>query len=60
MSISMVPAIEDSHARRWRQWQVSNELSERRRAIKAQAGFTILFVSVAAWLGFQLLTGPLG
>lgn len=58
MSITGVPPSEDAYAERWRQWQLENVKSSRSAAIQARVVFTLIFSTLAALLGLQLLSPP--
>jgi hypothetical protein len=59
MSIMTIAPSEDASAERWRQWQLRNEASSRKSAMRARVVFTVTFAALAAWLGVQLLLSPL-
>lgn len=56
MSVSLVSAIEEAHAKSWREWQVQNEDGERQRARRARVVFTLIFIALGVWFGLQLVS----
>jgi hypothetical protein len=60
MSVATIPSSQDSSAERWRQWQLRNAASSRKSATRARIVFTVIFTALAAWLGVELLSSPLG
>jgi hypothetical protein len=56
MNNSVVPAVEEAGAARWREWQVKNEIGQRQGARRARLVFTAIFIAVGVWLGLQLVS----
>ena len=56
MNDSLVAAVAESHAERWRQWQVKNEVGQRHGAHRARLVFTLIFIALGLWLGLQLVS----
>lgn len=56
MSDSLVSAVEEAHATRWREWQVKNEAGQRQGARQARLVFTLIFIALGVWLGLQLVS----
>ena len=46
---------EDPQAAQWRQWQASNEDSNRTAAARMRIVFAVLLIAAGAWLGLELL-----
>ena len=60
MSVAPIAPTEDgSEQQRWRQWELRNAAVSRNDAARARIVFTVLFIAVGAWLGWQLLSSPL-
>ena len=59
MSPAPIAATEDASAERWRQWQLRSAAASRKDAARARIVFTLIFVAVGAWLGWQLLSSPI-
>jgi len=55
MSVPLVSAIEEAHVKRWREWQVTNEDSQRQGARRARMVFTLIFIALGVWFGLQLV-----
>jgi hypothetical protein len=60
MSIATIPPSQESSAERWRQWQLRNAAISRKSVAQARIVFTVIFTALAAWLGVELLSSPLG
>ena len=56
MSITTTASRENEYADRWRRWQLRNEESSRRGAMRARIVFTVILTVVAAWLGRSCLS----
>ena len=56
MNVSLVSAVEQAHATRWREWQVKNEAGQRRGARQARLVFTLIFIALGVWFGLQLVS----
>jgi len=56
MNSSVVPAVEEAHAARWREWQLKNEFGERQGARRARVVFTLIFIALGVWLGLMLVS----
>ena len=56
MSLPLVSAVEESDAKRWREWQMNNEYSQRQGAQRARVAFTLIFVALGIWFVLQLLS----
>jgi hypothetical protein len=56
MGVSVVSAIEEAHARSWREWQAKNEDGERQRARRARVVFTLIVIGLGVWFGLQLVS----
>src|SRR5688572_20319495 len=56
MSISIVSAVEQAHATRWREWQVKNEEGQRHGVRRARLAFTLIFIALGLWFGVQLVS----
>jgi len=56
MSDSLVSAVEEAHATRWREWQVKNEAGQRQGARQARLVFTLIFIALGVWFGVQLVS----
>ena len=56
MNVSLVSAVEQAHATRWRAWQVKNEAGQRRGARRARLMFTLIFIALGVWFGLQLVS----
>ena len=56
MSVPLTAAIEESHAKRWREWQVNNEKGQRQGARQARLVFTMIFIALGVWFGLQLVS----
>jgi hypothetical protein len=55
MSVPLVSAVEEAHAKSWREWQRKNEQGQREGARRAQVVFTVIFIALGIWLGVQLV-----
>jgi hypothetical protein len=56
MSVPLVSAIEEAHAKRWREWQGANEDGQLRGARHARVVFTLIFIALGVWFGLQLVS----
>ena len=56
MSNTTTVPREAEYADRWGQWQLRNEASSRKGAMRARIVFTVILTVLAAWLGLQLLS----
>lgn len=56
MSVPLVSAVEEAHAKRWREWQLRNEHDQREGSRRAQLVFTLIFIALGIWLGLQLVS----
>jgi len=56
MSVPLVSAIEEAHAKRWREWQVANEAGQLQGARRARVVFTLIFITLGVWFGLQLVS----
>jgi hypothetical protein len=56
MDSSLISAVEEGHAARWREWQRKNEVGQRQGARQARLVFTVLFIALGVWLGLQLVS----
>lgn len=56
MNGSLVSPVEDAHAARWREWQMKNEVADRRSTRRAHMVFTLIFVALGLWFGLQLVS----
>ena len=56
MSVSLVSAVEQAHATRWREWQVKNEVGQRHGVSRARLVFTLIFIALGLWFGLQLVS----
>lgn len=50
----------DAHAKRWREWQLKNEHTQRKGARTARLVFAAMFIALALWLGLQLVSTQVG
>ena len=55
MTVSLISAVEEAHATRWREWQVMNAAGQRQGARRARLVFTVIFIALGAWFGLQLV-----
>jgi cell division septal protein FtsQ len=55
MSASITPDTAEAHARRWREWQLKNEHTQRKGARRARLVFTAIFLVLGLGLGIQLV-----
>lgn len=60
MSASITADTAEAHAKRWREWQLKNEHTQRNGARRSRLVFTAIFLAVAVWLGVQLVYSQLG
>jgi hypothetical protein len=56
MNVSIVSAVEETDATRWRKWQVKNEAGQRQGARRARLVFTLIFIALGAWFSLQLVS----
>ena len=54
MSTTIIAAVEDAHAERWRLWQLANAEGSRKAAVQARIVFTVIFIALTGWLGLVL------
>jgi hypothetical protein len=59
MSLAPMAPADDGSAERWRQWELRNAAVSRKDAVRARIVFTVMFIAVGAWLGWQLLSSQL-
>jgi hypothetical protein len=59
MSLATIAPAEDASSERWRQWQVRTAAVSLKHAARARIVFTVMFVAMGAWLGWQLLSSQL-
>ena len=55
MSVPLVAATDEAHAKRWREWQLENEYGQREGSRRARVVFTVIFIVLGIWLGLQLV-----
>lgn len=60
MSTTITADTAEAHAKRWRDWQLKNEHSQRKGARRARLVFTTIFIAVALWLGAQFVYTQVG
>ena len=58
-AVQAVSPEEDVFAERWRQWHLRNAVTSRIDARRAVIAFTVIFATLGAWLGLQLLAPSL-
>ena len=56
MSVPLTATIEEIHAERWREWQVTNAAGQRQGARRARLVFTLIFIALGVWFGLQLVS----
>ena len=55
---TIIAPIEDIHAERWRQWELTDAASSRRGAMRARIVIAVVLTALGGWLGLQLLSSP--
>ena len=60
MSAPLTVDTADVHAKRWREWQLKNEHTQRKGARTARLMFAVIFIALSLWLGVQLLYSQVG
>jgi hypothetical protein len=60
MSAPITADSAEDHAKRWRQWQLNNEHSQRKGARRARLTFTAIFATLILWLGVHLVYSQVG
>ena len=56
MSVPLTATLEETHAERWREWQVNNQHGQREGARHARMVFTLIFIALGVWFGLQLVS----
>ena len=54
------PVTADAHGKRWREWQLKNEHTQRKGARTARLVFAAIFIALSLWLGLQLVSSQVG
>ena len=56
MNVSLISAVEEAHATRWREWQVKNEAGQQQGARRGRLVFTLIFIALGLWFALQLVS----
>ena len=54
------PVTPDAHGKRWREWQLKTEHTQRKGARTARLVFAAIFIALSLWLGLQLVSSQVG